>query len=37
MLEVASYKETMLEIKTFVEVSDNVNKVVKWEGVVFVL
>ena len=37
ILEIASEKETVVEIKTFVEVSDNVNKVAKWEWVVFTL
>ena len=37
ILEIASQKETMVEIKTFVEVCNNVNKVRKGEGVVRIL
>ena len=37
ILEITSEKETIVEIKTFVEVSDNVNKAAKREGVVLVL
>ena len=37
VLEIDSQIETTVEIKTFVEVSDNINKVAKWEWVVFVL
>ena len=32
MLEIASWKEAMVEIKTFVEVANNVNKVGKGEA-----
>ena len=37
ILEIASYRETMVEVKTFVEVANNVKKVGKGEGVVLIL